>query len=106
MGSLFLAPGLLPGTRIFPQPEAAKASLQMHLLRWPRGRLPKPKRLTAGTFPQGCSEDTRMQLEGLTAKATTLPGFLGEAYITLHPYLCYSSYAESHGALSGTLPAL
>lgn len=47
-----------------------------------------------------------MQLEGLTAKATILPGFLGEAYITLHPYLCYASYAESHGALSGTLPTL
>lgn len=69
------ASGLLPGARISLQPKAAKASLQMHLPKWQRDRLPKLKWLTVGAFFQRFPKDARVWFKGLKERLQSHQAF-------------------------------
>lgn len=93
------APGLLPGSRIFPQPEAPRASPHMHFPKWQSGWLPSLRGLK-WVVPSkdlrkrsGCSSKSQKQrLQSQPHKP--------------HPYLHCYSYAESHRLQVNTARAL
>lgn len=90
-------PDLLPGARIFFQPEAVFDQIA-------EGTSPQSLRGPEWVLFLKPFLGARVQLKEQKTMATIQAGILGEAHITPHPYHHYSSYAESHGTPSGTLP--